>query len=101
MTNFSLTKETAAVEHSCTSDLAQLRFHGGQAWECTVCHAPVFIEHVVEGLRERAVAQDAATRLQYLRGTPEPGSVVGHAPAEHAYFAPLIPPKKLREQGAL
>ena len=72
MTNYSLTEETADTSsHRCTSDLAQLQHHGSIAWECTVCHRPVYLERVVEMLRERAVAQDAATRLHALRGTEE------------------------------
>ena len=73
MTNYDLAKETA--QHECTSDLANMKQNHGHyadTWYCVVCAAKHernlrFNTHIiVEMLRERAVAQDAATR--YLRG---------------------------------
>ena len=85
------------THHECTSDLSQLRqfLNEPDVWKCN-CGGEVSMWDVVEMLRARAAAQDAVLRL------PEPlsGSVIGHAPAEHVYFAPLTP-KKLREQGGL
>ena len=101
MTDYDLTKDRG---HDCKSDLSQLRSNDANiTWECTVCGRLAFLEDVVEMLRVRAVAQDAASRVHRLRSAPEPvpGGVIGHAPAEHAYFAPLIPPVRLREQGGL
>ena len=104
MTNYNIAKDVA--RHSCTSDLAQLKqsAYEPDTWLCD-CGSTVGVPlwDVVEILRVRAVAQDAASRVHRLRSAPEPvpGSVVGHAPAEHAYFAPLIPPVRLREQGGL
>ena len=77
MTNYELTKETAP--HVCESDLANMQQNIGEyadTWFCVVCapqYGDLFVSRprfglhiIVEMLRERAVAQDAATR--YLRG---------------------------------
>ena len=65
MTNYNLAKDTTAL-HECTSDLAQLRSHDANiTWECTVCRRLIFLEDVVEMLRVRAVAQDAASRVHH------------------------------------
>ena len=84
------------AHHECTSDLSQLRqfLNEPDVWKCN-CGDEVSMWDVVEMLRARTAAQDAVLRLSV------PGSVIGRAPAEHSGFAPLIPPKKLRDQGGL
>ena len=93
MTMFSLVGDDPVVApHVCTSDLSRLQKHEHLmwAWQCSECRNPVFIEEVVEMLRERAVAQDAASQVHRLRGTEEP-----------VEFTPVTTPKLLREQGGL
>ncbi len=53
------------AEHECVDDLANLRpFAGDMEWRCNKCEIPVQIWEVIEALRVRAVARDAAYRLR-------------------------------------
>ncbi|KKL79789.1 hypothetical protein LCGC14_2011370 [marine sediment metagenome] len=98
MTNYNLNAEEPA-SHECTSDLSRLKKREGLVWQCSECHNPVFVEEVVEMLRERAVAQDAALRIHYLRGGTEESIVFAPVVGRPPFMYPT--PNKLREQGGL
>ncbi len=54
------------AEHQCVDDLSNLQpFAGDMEWRCNKCGLPVQIWEVIEALRVRAVARDAAYRLRY------------------------------------
>lgn len=66
--------EAALHEHRCLDDLANLQLHFGEHGDeyiCVVCGAIVSMGGVVESLRERAVARDAADRLTPAKWSEE------------------------------